>query len=406
MLMTEPPHVQRKTLFELLTDPTDDREALYRTLAESSPVYRDSSGAWMVSDYRLGRALLTHPALSSRSPLVERGLIGDEIGVLDMMLFQDGADHDAVRRVFAPLFSKTRLDALRSVLRSDLETLLARLPDSERFDLVAAIAERLPAMTICRMLGIDVAHAQELMTASRCAIRLISAAPLSPAEHRAAIQDTRRFLDALEAFIPAVTAQLRADDTASGNDDELPLTPHQLRVNVLLMFIAGYGTTMLSIGNTIARALDTPGLWTRLAAEPALVPAAVRELMRIEPAAHLLFRYARAALVEGPLALEPGDVVAIVAAAANRDATMFEAPGEVHFDRTHNGLAFGAGPHGCIGVALARMQLEIVFDTLLRRMPRLALARPQGTPGPRLQEGSFRGYSELWLLNPDAPAQK
>lgn len=398
MLLTEPGTLARKTLFELLTDPADDRDALYSGLAAACPVHRDASGAWMVSTYRLSRAILNHPGLSTRSPLVAHGLLDDDAGILDMMLFQDDAAHDRLRQAFAPLFSKTRLASLREGLRADLGALLARLPDPHRFDLMAEIAQRLPSMTICRLIGIDVAHAPDLVAGSMSAIRLISAAPLRPDERHHAITQTMAFMRELEAHVPAVRELLRIDSAAAANgtprDGEL--TPHQLLVNVLLMFIAGYGTTMLSIGNTLAHALACSGLWQRLAGEPALVPAAVRELMRVEPAVHLLFRYARRNVELDGLTLAPGDVVAIVAAAANRDPAEFDTPSQVRPERAHNGLVFGAGSHGCIGVALARMQLEVVFDTLLARMPGLTL---ESARNPRLQEGSFRGYRTLWLRN-------
>ncbi|MFM0721035.1 cytochrome P450 [Paraburkholderia strydomiana] len=405
MLLTQPRTLASKTLLELLTDPADDRDALYSGLSAAAPVYRDPSGAWMVSTYRLSRAILNHPALSSRSPLVATGVLDDEAGILEMMLFQDDADHHRLRHAFAPLFSKTRLSSLRDGLRADLDALLASLPDPHRFDLMAYIAQRLPSMTICRLIGLDVAHAPELVAGSMSAIRLISAAPLRPDERREAIRRTVAFMRDLESHMPAVRELLR---TAPATPAERPpqdreLTPHQLLVNVLLMFIAGYGTTMLSIGNTLRHALACPGLWQRLAGEPTLVPAAIRELMRLEPAVHLLFRYARHAVEFDGLTLAPGDAVAIVAAAANRDPAEFDMPSQVRPERAHNGLVFGAGMHGCIGVPLARMQLEVVFDTLLARMPRLTL---ESARNPRLQEGSFRGYRTLWLRDQAARAGK
>lgn len=392
--------VARKTLFELLTDPADDRDAFYDALPTLHDAYRDVSGTWMVGRYRLATEVLNHPDLSSRSPLFARGVLSDEAGLLDMMLFETDATHERLRKAFAPLFTKTRLAALREAVRADLDLLIARLPESGRFDVVEQIAQHLPALTACRLLGIDVEHAQRLTAQSMPPVRLVCAAPLSPAERSDAIAQTIGFMRELEPHVPGVLALLRENAPADALPIDQVLTPHQLLVNLLLMFIAGFGTTMVSIANTLAQALARPGLWDALVRDPKLAPLAIRELMRLDPAVHVMIRFARAPIELDGLSMAAGDVVAVMPAAANRDPREFEAPADVRLDRAHGGLIFGAGSHGCIGAALARMQLAVVFDTLLARMPGLTL---EPGPHPRLVEGSFRGYRSLWVAN-RAPA--
>jgi cytochrome P450 len=392
--------IARKSLFELLTDPADDRDAFYNAMPDTHDAYRDASGTWMVGRYRLASAVLNHPDLTTRSPLFEHGLLTDDAGLLDMMLFENDATHDRLRKAFAPLFAKARLAALRAHVEADVDRLIAQIPDPRRFDLVERIAQRLPALTTCRLLGIDVEHAPRLIAQSMAAVRLISAAPLTPSERRQVVAQTIDFLHELEPHVSGVRALL--EEHLSGEQAALPqgvLTQRQLLANILLMFIAGYGTTMLSIGNTVAQALARPGLWDTLVREPRLAPQTIRELMRIDPAVHVMIRFARADIELDGLRAAKGDVVAVVAAAANRDPAEFEAPTDVRLERAHAGLVFGAGSHGCIGVALARMQLGVVFETLLARMPDLALA---AGPHPRLQEGAFRGYRSLHVRNGQA----
>lgn len=384
-----------KTLFDLLTDPADDRDAFYDALPLGPGAYRDISGTWIVGSYRLACAVLAHPDLTTRSPLFERGELHDEAGLLDTMLFADDALHERLRKTFAPLFAKPRLDALRAGVQADLDALLAQIPDPRRFDLVEHVARCLPAITTCRLLGIDTVHAPRLQAQSMAAVRLISAVPMRPAEQALLIAQTVRFMRELDWHLAGVRALLRDASPAHRT-----LTPHQLLANVLLIFIAGYGTTMLSIGNTLAYALAHRDVWRALVREPRRIPLAIRDLMRVEPAVHLMIRYARADVELDGLTIAKGEAVAVVAAAANRDPAEFCAPAEIQTDRPHSGLVFGAGSHGCIGAALARMQLAIVFDTLVARMPGLALE-----PGShlRLQEGAFRGYRSLRVRD-GAPA--
>ena len=259
--------IVRKTLYTLLMDPADDREGFYNRLPHEA-AYRDPSGAWIVGNYRLARAVLNHPDLSNRSPLFEHGAMIDEAGMLDMMLFEVQPMHERLRKAFAPLFSKARLVALRDSIQSDLATLAARIPDTGRFDIVEHIARHLPAMTACRLLGIDVEHAPAFIDRSLAAIQLISAAPLAPRARVERVEQTIDWLRELETHLPAVRALLESGSSTSTCPaaQDIALTPRQLLVNILLIFIAGFGTTMLSIANL---------LWSM---ETATIPVRVNDL--------------------------------------------------------------------------------------------------------------------------------
>lgn len=407
----------RATLLYLLTNHTDDRQPLYDSLAAGSPLYRDESGTWMISSYRLAKAVLNSSDFSNRAPSAGSGALQDTAGILDMMLFQCAEHHHRLRQVFAPLFSRSRMATLREAVQADLAALFEQIPDPSRFDLVAQVAQRLPVLTICRLLGMDVSDTSRLVSASLSAIRLISFAPLPPHEHAQAVTQTMSFMSELNGHMPGVLSLLRAGhaqpaeearhaiDAEAANHALEGTTYRELLVNALLMFIAGYGTTMLSIGNSVSEALRRPSIWRSLVADPSTVPDVLRELMRVEPAVHILIRYAVRDVTLDGVAIKAGERVALLIAAANRDPAEFERPDEIRVDRARgNALAFGAGMHGCIGVALARMQLEALFAALIERMPDLTLADAEQDANPRLQEGCFRGYRELWLSSARAIA--
>lgn len=402
----------RRTLLYLLTNQTDERQRVYDTLAARQPLYRDESGTWMISSYRLAKTVLNSNEFSNRAASAGSGALQDTAGILDMMLFQSNDHHHRLRQVFSPLFSRARMTKLREFVQADLAALFEQIPDPSRFDLVAQVAQRLPVLTICRLLGIDVSDTSQLVSASLSAIRLISFAPLQPDEHAEAVTQTMTFMSELNGYMPDVLSLLRAgnahseDEVKHGRDAKAAnealedTTYRELLVNVLLMFIAGYGTTMLSIGNSVCEALRRPGLWRSLVENPASVPDVLRELMRVEPAVHILIRYAVRDVTLDGVSIKAGERVALLIAAANRDPAEFDRPDEIRLDRARgNALAFGAGMHGCIGVALARMQLEALFTALIERMPDVTFASSRRETNPRLQEGCFRGYRELWLAS-------
>jgi cytochrome P450 len=154
-----------------------------------------------------------------------------------------------------------------------------------------------------------------------------------------------------------------------------PMSEKELVGMAVLLAVAGHETTTHLIGNGVLALLRHPDQLASLRADPGLLPSAVEELARYDGPVQRTWRIATTVVELGGRTLPPGALVVAMLGAANRDPARFPEPDRLDLSRTDNAhLAFGAGVHHCLGVALARLETAIAIGTLLRRMPRLRLA--------------------------------
>jgi cytochrome P450 len=155
------------------------------------------------------------------------------------------------------------------------------------------------------------------------------------------------------------------------------LTPEELRATLILLLVAGHETTMNLIGNGLLALLRNPDEAQRLRADPSLARTATDELLRYDGSVHLTARTATADVEVGGAAIAAGEMAMVILGAANRDPAQFADPDRLDIGRDPNRhLAFSAGGHFCVGATLARTEGQIAFETLVRRLPHLALADP------------------------------
>ena len=140
---------------------------------------------------------------------------------------------------------------------------------------------------------------------------------------------------------------------------------------IALLLVAGNETTTNLIGNGVTLLLDNPGARAEITANPALLPKAAEEMLRIDPLLHLTFRLLTGDVTIGEQSRPARTLVAPCIAAANRDPRAFPDPGRFDIHRAENSkhLAFLHGIHVCVGAALARLEGQVVFEELLRRYP-------------------------------------
>jgi cytochrome P450 len=180
------------------------------------------------------------------------------------------------------------------------------------------------------------------------------------------------------------------------NQDQKDLSDHQVAIQAVQIVAAGHITTVDLLGNAMVALLRHPQQLQRLRDEPSLIDSAVEEMLRYDTSIPLTHRMATRDVTMGGKTIVQGDLVFPILAAANRDPAVFAMPDTFDIGRTHNAhVSFIAGPHFCAGAALARMELNLAFTTLLRRFGHMQLA----ANGLAWKQGHlmFRGPSKLYV---------
>ncbi len=389
---------------------TADPYPVYARLRETTPIFRaDRLGMTMVTRYedvrglvldaRLGRSLDhvsdTREVAHRRHAMGWGRLPNYDRYVRVNLLETEGADHARVRRLVAAAFSPRRIRDLRGGIRKRIERLVdARLPDS-RMDFVADLAAPLPVQMIAELLGWPDEEQQRLRPWSARIVRLYEKDHSAEDELRAE-EATREFAARLAALAEARRADPR-DDLVSAlvavSDQGDVLTSDELISICMLLLNAGHEATANAAGNGLWALLRHPEELARLRQDPALLPSAVEEMLRYDAPLQLFHRYVLEDLERGGFELTRGETIGLLYGSANRDRQVFERADEFDVGRSPNRhLAFGAGTHFCLGAQLARLELEVLFETLLSRLPMLRL---DGEP-PRYRRGLvFRGLESL-----------
>jgi cytochrome P450 len=148
-----------------------------------------------------------------------------------------------------------------------------------------------------------------------------------------------------------------------------PLSPDEMRRTVMHLITAGLDTTAHALGNIAVRLARAPAERERLASDPASIPAAIEEFLRIDPPAGGLVRTAQRDMMIGGQGVRAGERVLLLVAGANRDPRAFDEPETFHLERgPSRNLAFGYGAHLCLGIHLARLELRVALEELLSRL--------------------------------------
>ena len=289
---------------------------------------------------------------------------------------RDGADHTRLRRIASRAFTARRIAELRGQIQARTDELLDALAAHDEPDLKTQVADRLPLMVICDMLGVPLADRPMIW---RWAVAISEHFSLT--EH--SLDEAVGAIDAFRDYVLAMVRRLR--ETGDGPDlavqllaggEREGLTSEELVAMYLLLLFGGTETTTNLLGSGFWNLHRGRRQWGDLVDEPGLVSQAVEEMLRFDPSVHYLPRYAVAEFeLEGRL-IRPGESLLTMIAAANRDPDVFEDPDVFDIRRSnasaHLSLAFG--PHFCLGAALARLEGEIFFSSLIARFPDIELA--------------------------------
>jgi len=334
--------------------------------------------AWLVTRHADVKLVLADPRFS-RSAAIRDDIARatPRIPLPSSILSMDPPDHTRLRRLLVKAFTGRRIESLRPRAIAITEGLLDRIGESERpVDLVENLCLPLPVTLICELFGVPAEAQNDFRQWSEA---FVSSTRLTAQEVGQAHENLRGYLAGLVAerrIHPGQGDDLLAALLAARDEGDR-LSEDELVTFGVTLLVAGHETTAGQLSNFIYLLLTHPDHAERLRADPALIPAAVEEMLRYVPIVASA-GFARVALEDVELSgvmIQAGDAVLVSEPAANRDAAVFENPGQLDLNRELNPhLAFGHGAHHCLGAPLARMELRVALELLLTRFPTLRLA--------------------------------
>ncbi|MFF3806398.1 cytochrome P450 [Streptomyces sp. NPDC002032] len=332
--------------------------------------------AWLVTRYADARLVLGDARFSRAAGAAHDEPRQSEGRTDSGILGMDPPDHTRLRSLVAKAFTVRQVEKLRPQVRALTEGLLDEMEAAgPPADLVDRYALPVPVAVICRLLGVPVEDRPRFRVWSDAAL---STSSLTAEEFHTNREELRAYMAGLieahrqDPRDDLMTALIEARDADGDRLSELELI--DLCVAVL---VAGHETTASQIPNFVLTLLDHPDQLALLRREPALIAAAVEELLRFVPLGSGAgqARYATEDIEIGGTRVKAGDPLLVATGAANRDALRFTAAGVLDIRRPSNQhLGFGHGVHHCLGAPLARMELQEALGALLRRFPGLELA--------------------------------
>ncbi|MFI6763934.1 cytochrome P450 [Streptomyces sp. NPDC050355] len=355
----------------------------YQGLRESGPasqvVLPTGKPAWILTRYDDVRKALLDPRLSSdradpNFPMLVEMARSDKDSTLSLA-GMDAPEHTRARRAVVGEFTFRRMEALRPRIQEIVDECVdAMLAGPRPADLVKAMSFPVPSLVICELLGVSVDDRDFFEDRTS---RMLSMT-LPPLTRQQAFFDLQAYLDALVTTKEKSPGEdLLSRQIAKGRKDAT--YDHDALVDLaFLLLTAGHDTTgnMISLG--MLALMETPELRARITGDPGSTPEVVEELLRYFTITDIITtRVAKEDIEIGGQTIRAGEGVFALGGAANHDPDVYDNPGKLDVDRgARQHLAFGHGAHQCLGQSLARMELEIVYDTLLRRIPGLRPAGP------------------------------
>ena len=359
----------------------------YHRLRRVDPVHWDATlQTWVVSRYHDVQVGLHDPRLSAnRVAIMERLCDREELRPFfallhDRMVFTDPPKHTRLRGLLNKAFTPHAVEAMRPRIQRLVDGFIDNAQSAGRMDIIGDLAFPLPATVIALLLGVPPADIGQLKSWSDEFVIFFKTAPaaITPEQYRRAAQAA----DAMTSYFRSVVAGikeheegtlLRAMQLAEEAGDRL--SDSELFANANLLLVAGHETTTNLIGNGMLALLQNPDQLRRLRETPGLMAQAVEEFMRYGNPVQFTNRVALEDLELGGRHIRRGQLVLLILAAANRDPEQFPDPDRLDITRSPNHhVAFGQGIHFCLGAPLARLEAQIAFSTLLRRLPGLRLA--------------------------------
>jgi cytochrome P450 family 142 subfamily A polypeptide 1 len=353
----------------------NDPHELFTWMRANAPVYFDAnSGVWGITRYADLKTISADPKTFSNA-----GGIRPDNDPLPMMIDMDDPDHLRRRKLVNKGFTPRRVRDSEDRIRLVCDSIIDNISEQGSCDLVRDIAAPLPMIMIGDALGVAPEDRDDLL---RWSDDMVSALSGSSSSEEALMKAMNAFIGYSE-YCNRVIAERRANP---GTDDLMGilvdaevdgdvLDDLELVHESLLILVGGDETTRHVISGGMKELMANPDQRDRLAADPELMPGAVEEMLRWVSPIRNMARVVTHDVTFGDQRLLEGQKLLLLYPSANRDEAVFDDPFRFDITRTPNDhVAFGFGTHFCMGASLARLEISVMIERLVSRLPDLALA--------------------------------
>ncbi len=357
----------------------------FRRLQEECPVaWNRQLNGWVVTRYVDVDFVLRSPATSveklqpfvAHSSAGERGdveILGEALS--DWMVFRDPPRHSDLRRALKDAFMPAEIKALAPRVRAIADELLAGLPTGEAVDFVREFAFSLPAMVIGELFGLPRAELESLKNWSDPLGKFVLASTERDNLYRNAGRAVREMKARFQDLVADHRLKPRDDFTSQMIANAGDLSDDEIIHTLILVLWAGHDTTTNHLATTAHYLCARPDLFQALRRDPALIPGAVEEFLRLDGPAHMLVRLAKTEMNVGGQAIQAGERLFVMMNTANRDPAKFDdADSPDPARRKNRHMAFGKGIHVCLGAPLARLEGVQALTALTERFADIRFA--------------------------------
>jgi cytochrome P450 len=353
----------------------DSRSAACAILRDAGPVARDSNGWYMITSAEAAEFALRHPDLFSSRQAFDR--IGSPLPLVPIAF--DPPEHTRYRRILQPFFSRAGIASWLPVVHGLAGELIDDLAGRGECDLVADLAVPLPAQVFLSLFGLPPGDRERLIT-WKDALHAAAAA-MEDGDDTSPPEETVRLGAEFYEYITHHISRRKQADTAAGllgcllaDTSEQRLSEEEILGLSFLFVLAGLSTVTSALSTAFAILAAQPRMREEITADPAAIPRAVEELLRVDGPVVFVLRVATRDVELGGHVIPAGSHVGISLLAADRDPARHHDPDAIDFRRQEPHLAFGVGPHRCLGSHLARMEMRVVVEEWHRRIPHYELA--------------------------------
>jgi cytochrome P450 len=346
----------------------------FRAIREEAPLYYNQQhDFYALSRFAdVDRALVDHETFSSaRGAIIE--LIKANIDIPPgVIIFEDPPIHDVHRKLLARMFTPRKITALEPKIREFCADSLDPIAGGDTFDFVGDLGAQMPMRVIGMLLGVPEEYQEAARDMTNDQMRTEAGKPMDAA---AGMNTGEFFADFIDWRAKHPSDDIMTDLLNVEFTDEKGVTRRLTREELLtyISVVSGAGneTTTRLIGWAGKVLAEHPGQRRELAGNPALIPAAIEELLRFEPPAPHVARYVTRDVTFYGQTVPAGSAMMMLIGAANRDHHQFPPDGDV-FDihrQVRQHLSFSVGTHYCLGSALARLEGRIALEEILKRFP-------------------------------------